>query len=96
MKAIGLSLILLCGSGLLSQRTFADGAQDDPVVKKMPYDPKGVPLSVSVEEQKKELQKRAKAKKMADDILGPAPKAERGPDLQQYQPVDDEGPGATD
>lgn len=97
MKAIGLSFILLCGSGPAARWAFADNSQDDPVVKNQPYDPKGVPLSVSAEEQKKQLQQKAKAKQLADDILGPPPKAQRNPDLQQFQPSsEEEAPGATD
>jgi|GEM_PF-6621249 len=94
MKAIGLSLILLCGSSLTGGWAMADSVPDDPVVKNMPYDPKGMPLSVSVEEQKKSQRQKAKAKQVADDILGPPPKAERTPDVQ-YQPTDDDTPGAT-
>jgi hypothetical protein len=97
MKAIGLSLILLCSSLLAARWARADGSTSDNVVKNMPYDPKGIPLSVSVDAQKKQLRQKAKAKKIVDEVLGPeapVPPAKRTPDAHQ---TDDEeqGPGTT-
>lgn len=93
MKAIGLSLILLCSSLLLAQEARAAGSTADNVVKNMPYDPKGVPLSVSVDEQKKQLRQKAKAKKIVDEVLGPETPAKRTPDVQTDE--GEQGPATT-